>query len=308
MQTFDTLDVVRTMTGMVAKLMVLLTFALTLPALGQTTGPAADSVRVTTFNVRNSNSKDGPDAWTERRAFFLDTLQGADADLIGLQEVLQVQAEEIRTRLSSYEFIGVARNDGKQAGEYSPILFRRDRFERRDWGTIWLSPTPDAVGSKGWDAALPRIATWLKLADKQNGNRELLVMNTHFDHKGKEARVESAKLLRKTAADLGKGLPVIIMGDFNVTEDDPPYATLVRPEDNGPPKLADAYREVHPQRSKDESSFNGFKGTRHGSRIDWILHTPEFKAVDASIDYANKDGRYPSDHYPVHVELRWVTK
>jgi endonuclease/exonuclease/phosphatase family metal-dependent hydrolase len=288
--------------------MIVLTFALALPAPAQSTRPAPDSLRVTTFNIRNSNSKDGPDAWPQRRAFFLETLQAADADLIGLQEVLQIQADAIREKLSDYEFVGVARNDGKQAGEYSPILFRRDQFERRDWGTIWLSQTPDVIGSKGWDAALPRIATWLKLADKQNGNRELLVMNTHFDHKGKEARVESAKLLRKTAADLGKGLPVIIMGDFNVTEDDPPYATLVKPEDDAPPKLADAYREVHPQRSKDEASYNGFKGTRRGSRIDWVLHTRQFKAVDASIDYVNKDGRYPSDHYPVHVELRWVTK
>jgi endonuclease/exonuclease/phosphatase family metal-dependent hydrolase len=133
-------------------------------------------------------------------------------------------------------------------------------------------------------------------------------MNTHFDHKGKDS---ARRISQAPGQDRGRsrqGLPVIITGDFNVTEDDPPYATLVKPEDNGPPKLADAYREVHPQRSKDESSFNGFKGNRRGSRIDWSCTRRSSRRSTRRSTTRTRTGRYPSDHYPVHVELRWATK
>src|SRR5688500_1736712 len=151
-------------------LIAAMTFALALPAAAQTR-PAEKPLRVTCFNIRYLNEKDGPNHWNLRRDVFFDALARGEPDLIGLQEVVHAQAEEIRAKLSAYEFVGVGRNDGKQAGEYSPILFKRDRFEKRDAGTIWLSQTPDAVGSKGWDAGLPRIATWVRLADKANGGR-----------------------------------------------------------------------------------------------------------------------------------------
>ena len=263
---------------------------------------------MTSFNIRNSDAKDGLNDWDHRQELFFHTLGEEHPDLIGLQEVTHKQAQNIREKLADYEFVGVGRNDGKEKGEYAPILFKRDRFERRDWGTIWLSPTPDAIGSKGWDADLPRIATWAKLIDKQNGGREFLYVNTHFDHVGKVARLESAKLLRRKVAELAPSIPVLITGDFNATEDAPPYAALVKPDPDAPPKLIDAFRATHVTRSPDEASFNGFKGTRTGSRIDWILHTPDWTTVSASIDYASKDGRYPSDQYPVHAELRWSAK
>lgn len=281
------------------------TLALALPAGGQTTQPADDALRVLCFNIRYLNERDGPDRWAARRDVFFDALTAGEPDLIGLQEVVHAQAEEIRAKLKGYEFVGVGRTDGKQAGEYAPILFKRDRFQKLDEGRLWLSETPQTIGSKGWDADLPRLATWVKLADKKNGNRSFLFVNTHFDHLGRTARVESAKLLRRELLTRSPQTPAILTGDFNATEDDAPYAALVKPQGDAAPKLIDAYRSAHPLRSPDEATFGGFKGLRTGSRIDWILHTPHWQTISAEIDRMTRDGRYPSDHYPVRVELKW---
>ena len=286
----------------------LMTLALPRAAGAQTTqpAPAGDALRVTCFNIRLLTPKDGPNQWEARRDIFFEALTKGEPDLIGLQEVVHVQAEEIRAKLSGYEFVGVGRDDGKQKGEYAPVMFKRERFDKLDEGHVWLSETPDVPGSKGWDAKLPRIASWAKLKDKRAGGRTLLFMNAHFDHLGKVARLESAKLLHRKATEIAAGLPVVITGDFNTTEDDEPYRALVNPFRNDPLKLIDAYRAVHPKRSPDEASFGGFKGIRTGSRIDWILHTQDFKPLSAEIDTMNKDGRYPSDHYPVRAELKWA--
>ncbi|HEV2293055.1 MAG TPA: endonuclease/exonuclease/phosphatase family protein [Tepidisphaeraceae bacterium] len=290
-------------------LLVMMLSAFAFPAGAQTTKPAesdAGVLRVLCFNIRYLNEKDGPDRWSARRDIFFEALTAGDPDLIGLQEVVHAQAEEIRANLSAYDFVGVGRDDGKHKGEYSPILFKRDRFEKLDEGHVWLSETPDVVGSKGWDANLPRLATWVKLADRRQGNRVFVFLNTHFDHLGHVARVESAKLLRDKLAELAPSLPVIITGDFNTTEDAEPYRTLVNPAGDDSLKLIDAYRAAHPRRSPDEATFGGFRGIRTGSRIDWILHTPHWQTRSAEIDRMNKAGRYPSDHYPVRAELKWI--
>ena len=292
-------------------LLAVMALSITRPADAQTTQPAsggADTLRVTCFNIRLLTPKDGPNHWEARRDIFFEALTKGDPDLIGLQEVVHAQAEEIRAKLTAHDFVGVGRDDGKQKGEYAPVMYKRDRFEKLDEGHIWLSETPDVPGSKGWDAKLPRIASWAKLKDKRAGDRTLLFMNAHFDHLGKVARLESAKLLHRRATEIAAGLPVVITGDFNTTEDDEPYRAFVNPARNDGLKLIDAYRAVHPKRSPEEASFGGFKGIRTGSRIDWILHTRDFEPLSAEIDTMNKDGRYPSDHYPVRGELKWVGK
>src|SRR5689334_17232321 len=134
------------------------------------TAAAAEPVRVMSFNIRNSRAKDGENAWDyKRKVLFVATIRAYDPDLLGMQEVLLDQAEYLKKELSEYGFAGVGRDDGKEAGEFSPVMFRKARFELVDWGTYWLSETPEKVGSKGWDAALPRIMTWAKLKDKTTG-------------------------------------------------------------------------------------------------------------------------------------------
>jgi endonuclease/exonuclease/phosphatase family metal-dependent hydrolase len=262
---------------------------------------AAGSVRVMSFNIRNSNAKDGENGWEKRKEFLIATISAYDPDLLGTQEVLPIQADYLQEKLPGYGFAGAGRDDGKRGGEFSPVMFKKKRFEQLASGQYWLSETPEKVGSKGWDAALPRIMTWVKLKDLTTG-RPLMYFNTHWDHKGVKARVESGKLMRRLIEQKRDGLPVIVTGDFNSAETSEQYRSLTAGDGNGV-RLIDAYRTVHPEVSPEEATFNGFKGTRTGRRIDWILHSPEWVARGAAIDYAQKDGRYPSDHYPVTAEI-----
>src|SRR5437764_4836016 len=176
-------------------LLTLLTFAATAAAALEdkpavpTTAPAI--LRVMSFNVRYGTAPDGPDHWDKRKPLFFATIRAYGPDLLGMQEVIAAQADELQQELSGYGFIGTGRDDGKRRGEYSPLMFRKDRFELIESGQYWLSETPEQVASKGWDAALPRIVTWAKLKDRASG-RPLLWINTHWDHVGNKARVESA--------------------------------------------------------------------------------------------------------------------
>jgi len=267
-----------------------------------TAAQAADPVRVMSFNIRYGTANDGEDRWEKRRDFLVETIKKYDPDLLGMQEVLAEQADFLQQQLPDYGFAGGGRDDGKRKGEFSPVMFKKNRFELLAHGMWWLSPTPEKVGSKGWDAALPRIVTWARLKDRKSG-ATLLWFNTHWDHVGNTARVESGKLMRKLIEDNGgPDGPAIVTGDFNSTEETPQYRSLTVGDGTGL-KLIDAYREVHPQVEENEASFNGFKGTKKGLRIDWILHSPQWVATGASIDRADRNGHTPSDHYPVTAEL-----
>ena len=257
-------------------------------------------VKVMTFNIRYATAGDGENAWAHRRAFVLETIRTCDPDLLGGQEVLAAPAKFLRDGLPQYGFHGVGRDDGKAAGEFAPVLWRKSRFERVEAGHFWLSLEPDVPGSRGWDAACVRMVSWVKLVDREAGGRRFLFVNTHFDHRGAQARLGSARLLHARLRGLAEGLPVVLTGDFNCTEDDPPYQLLV--EDPG--ELVDAYRAAHPHRTPWERTGAGWGGERKGSRIDWILHSSTWKTLSARIDVTHDDERYPSDHFPVVAVLR----
>lgn len=257
------------------------------------------------FNVRTSTAFDGQNGWGHRKELFFRTVKAFNPDLVGFQEVRPDQHDDIEARLKGYGLAGVARDDGKRKGEWSLIAFRKERFELLDSGTFWLSDKPDVPGSIGWDAKLTRICSWARLKDKVNG-KEFVFANTHYDHIGHLARENSSRLIMKKLPELSHGNPIIMTGDFNTREDDPPYRTIMHPTEPGMAHFVDSYREVHPHRSPEESSFNGFKGTMRGSRIDFILHTPELHAISATIDRTKSaEGKFPSDHYPVTAVLRW---
>jgi endonuclease/exonuclease/phosphatase family metal-dependent hydrolase len=257
------------------------------------------------FNIRFGTAKDGEDAWDKRKHLLRDTIRAYDPALLGAQEVLAMQADFLREQLPAYGFVGSGRDDGKRGGEYSPIMYRRDRFDLLDSGQIWLSETPE-VASKGWDAALPRILTWASLKEKPSGTTVVL-FNTHWDHVGKRARVESARLMRRCIDEKRRGHPVLVCGDFNSVEISDEYRTLTGGDGAGV-RLSDCYRDAHPDRAADEASFHDFKGTRQGMRIDWILRSPEWKTLAASIDHTERDGRYPSDHFPVIAEIQLIAR
>lgn len=276
-----------------------------LPAATANLGRGTDrgTFRVMSFNVRNSNSQDGENAWPKRIELFFDTVKQFDADLIGFQEVLARQHDEIKDRLTGYGFSGVARDDGQRKGEWSLVAYRQERFTAVGQGDFWLSETPKVVGSKSWDAALTRLCSWVRLQEKATG-QELVFANTHFDHKGVVARQEASRVLSRELSEIAKGVPAILVGDFNINEDNPAYAVLVRPTTPGAITWTDAYRTVHPARGAEEASFHGFKGGSAGSRIDFIFHTPHFQATASQIDRTSRDGRFPSDHYAVTAILQ----
>ncbi len=263
----------------------------------------AAPIRVMSFNIRYGTAADGANHWDQRHDLVVEAIRDFDPDLLGTQEVLAFQAEFLREQLPEYDFVGVGRDDGKLGGEMAAIFFRRDRFEKIDEGHFWLSETPDVPGSVSWDSSLTRMASWVRLRDLRPGDaddaREIVFVNTHFDHRGEQARLESARLIRTVALELATGSPLVITGDFNapaLPESGQPIAALLG---TGVNRLFDTYRVVHPEPSPDEGTFGAFTGERDGPRIDWIIVSREFAVRQAEINHMQRNGRYPSDHFPV---------
>jgi endonuclease/exonuclease/phosphatase family metal-dependent hydrolase len=268
--------------------------------------PAAGDVKVMSFNVRYGTAKDGDNHWDKRKGFLLGTVKAFDPDLLGTQETVNFQRDFLAEKLKGYGVFAAGRDDGKEKGEMMAVYWRKDRFEKTDGGHFWLSEKPSEPGSKSWDSSLPRMATWVKLKDKQKPDaKPILFVNTHFDHIGKEARLQSAKLMREQIATLGKGCSVIVTGDFNSGEGSEPYKALFDKFGKDESPVVDTYRVAHPKRAPDEGTASGFRaGANKGNRIDWIGASRDWKVVAAAIDRTAKDGRTPSDHFPVTALLR----
>ena len=262
----------------------------------------AQSITVMSWNIRYNNPGDGVNAWPHRKDWVAEIISGNKVDIAGFQEVLAGQFEDLKQRLPDMEAYGVGRDDGKVAGEFSPVFFRRDRFELIEKSTFWLSPTPDETGSKGWDAALPRIASWLKLKDRQSGS-VFYVVNTHFDHKGSQARTESAALIVRRLQDQFSGHPVVLTGDFNTTPGTPPYQTLIDADSAGLGMLNDTFQHSIFEPEGPNSTWNGFQAIVPGQRIDFIFTSDSVKVQNLRILTDQRDGRFPSDHLPVVSEL-----
>lgn len=271
-----------------------------------TIGQAAD-VRVMSFNIRYGTANDGDNHWEKRKRFLIETIKAFDPDLLGTQETLGFQRDYLAENLQGYDVFGVGREDGREKGEMAALYFKRSRFQKIDGGHFWLSQTPDQPGSKSWDSALPRMVTWVKLHDRRRTDaKPILFFNTHFDHRGVEARKESARLLRRRVAELGKSCSVIVTGDFNTGEGSEPYRQLFGPDNGERSPLGDTYRIAYPGRATNEGTFTGFKvDATSGSRIDWIGVSRDWKIIKATIDRTTREGRTPSDHFPVTAVLRF---
>ncbi len=258
------------------------------------------------FNIRYGTASDGENSWEHRKELLLDTIAAYWPDLLGTQECLAFQADWLRERLPGYGFVGAGRDDGERGGEMCAVFFREDRFEKLAEGHFWLSETPGVTGSRSWDAALSRMATWVKLRAAADSTGALYLFNTHFDHQGVKARHESGRLLMRKVEEIAGASPAIVTGDFNAPADlaaAGPYRALVGDE-AGPIPLADSWRAVHPGLADDEGTFSAFTGRRDGPRIDWILVSPRIEVLAAGIDRTQSGGRYPSDHFPVTATLR----
>lgn len=278
-------------------IVILLAALLTLPAAAK---ERADHYSAMTYNIRLDLASDGDNGWPHRRSAVTGLIAYYAPDLVGMQEVLLSQKQAIEADLPGYHFVGEARDDGKEKGEFSPLGFRRDRFALRASSTFWLSPSPDAP-SKGWDAALPRVASWARLHDKA-AKRNLLVVNTHFDHIGQVARIESARQIRRWIADHRKANEtVVLMGDFNAPADSPPYAAIV---ESGAGALRDTLAISRTPHFGPLGTFTGFQIERNDAKpIDHIFVGDSVVVLRHATLTQQTSGRLPSDHYPVLADL-----
>lgn len=263
---------------------------------------------VMTYNIRYLNQRDGDDVWGNRKQAVIETIR--NADVIGLQEVVAQQLDDIRSGTPNYDWYGVGRDDGELHGEATPIGWRKSRFELLAKGTFWLSSTPSKVGSKGWDAALPRIASWVRLRDSKS-NSAFVFLNTHFDHRGKEARAQSAALIRKQSLELANGLPFIMTGDLNARQGTRPLDNLLsNPKgDSGASEsgwtLFNARDRTEAKDPGPNSTWNGFKKIEPGQRIDFVLVGPGVDVLRfETLNPKTEAGRFASDHMPLLAKVQ----
>jgi endonuclease/exonuclease/phosphatase family metal-dependent hydrolase len=261
-----------------------------------------NGLQVVTFNLRVDTRVDGENRWDVRKDFAAAVVREMSPDILGTQEAMPQQARYLEEQLGGHARFGAGRHDGVN-GEANALFLRKERFEPHDSGDFWLSETPGVPGSMGWDAAYSRLATWVVATDLAAGRR-MLIVNTHLDNKGEVARLEGVRMLKRWIIERAVGMPVVLMGDFNCTENDPPVREMLRAE--GGLGFVDAYRAVHPEVHAEELTLNKFQGLTVGLRIDFIFHTRELAARSAGIIRTAREGRYPSDHYPVSVGLEWL--
>jgi endonuclease/exonuclease/phosphatase family metal-dependent hydrolase len=257
-------------------------------------------LRVMTFNIRYDEPRDKENAWPNRKELVASMIRFHNADLVGLQEALLRQINELEKLLPEYGWVGVGRDDGKTGGEYSAILYRKSRFALLASSTFWLSETPD-VPSKGWDAAYPRVVTWAKLRDTST-KKIFFLFNTHFDHRGEQAREQSARLLLQRIDRIGGRLPVITTGDFNFKESAVGYQILTGKNDSQS-QLKDARYLSEYGHHGPTSTFNEFKALIPEMKIDYVFVKGGIRVHQHGALSDTWNGRFPSDHLPVLAEI-----
>jgi len=277
-------------------LILLCNMSISLPLFAQN----SPRINAMTFNIRYDNPDDGEQNWHKRKENVIRMINFYDLDIIGMQEVLVSQLNYMKDNLPEYNAVGVGREDGMEKGEFTPVFYRKSRFRELDHGTFWLSETPDKV-SKGWDAALERIATWVKLKDSTTG-KEFLFMNTHFDHRGNKARVESAWLLKKKIAALADGQQVILTGDFNLVPESEGIQTLI--QQDGKNTLVNSSSVAEITYGPNWTS-PGFDNRPYDQRkiIDYIFLNKINKVNRYAVISEKLNDLQLSDHCPVFVQV-----
>ena len=276
---------------------LLVLFFLTLASQSKAQAP----LNVMTFNIRYDNPKDSLNAWPYRKDKAASQILFHEAHTVGLQEALYGQITDLLERLPKYKFVGVGRDDGKQKGEFSAILYDTTRLQLLQTETFWLSEQPTVAGSKSWDAAITRIVTWAKFRDRVT-KKTFFHFNTHFDHIGKIARRESAKLLLQKVHDIAGTSTIIVTGDFNATPQDEPIQVIT--DVNNPLHLTDTKPLSQLPHYGPTGTFSGFGPSEMTNEpIDYIFIRKGIKVLQHATLSQNWAGRYSSDHYPVFARL-----
>ncbi len=264
-------------------------------------------LRLASFNIRREVGDDpGWRAWPERIDRVVSAIRTLHPDILGVQEAMHLQAADLRASLPDYDFHGIGREDGARSGEYAAIFWQHERFEPGDRGTFWLSDFPEQPGSKTWGNSITRIATWIHLTDRGTG-RDVLVVNTHWDHRDQPSRVRASQLIAERIDALVRpGEKVVLLGDMNATEGNPAVDYLAgRGESPWKNALTDPYTVLHPQ-VRDRRTLHFWSARRDGwAKVDHILVSKGAEFLDAGILRADEREQQPSDHYPVWAHVRF---
>ncbi len=261
--------------------------------------------RVMTYNIRYAGDvkSAGVNAWEYRKDPVAKTIRFNKPDILGVQEALKIQLDDFKNLLPGYIQIGVARDDGREAGEYSALLINKSKFKVLESSTFWLSATPDKP-SMGWDAACMRIVTWAKLKDVKT-KKIIYAFNTHFDHMGTEARKNSAILLKKKVKEIAGNNQFVVTGDFNCKSDSEPYKILTDKEML--PQLFDSEFLSENGNYGMDVSFNNFTDELEaGNKIDFIFVSSKLKVWQHAVLGEKMNSRYPSDHMPVVADIYFL--
>ncbi len=257
--------------------------------------------RVLTYNIRLDTTADGVNQWGKRKQRVADLLRKEAPSVFGVQEALYNQMTDLQALMPDYAWYRAGRDDGKTKGEFSAIFYQKKYLVAQDSGTFWLSETPTVPGSKSWDAAITRVCSWVKLGVKDRNSQSFFVFNTHFDHIGEKARLESMKLISQKVKEIAGSTPYVLMGDFNCEPNSSPYAVA---QDKTLWNLTDAWAADPTNAKEKPCTFTGFKVEgAECRRIDYIFLSPAFKAKNCRIIAANDGTYYPSDHLPVVADL-----
>ena len=268
--------------------------------------PQTDSIELMTFNIRMGIADDGENHWDKRHELVFDVFRYHSPDIVGVQEAFQFQLEEILNNVDGYAKTGVGRKDGDSLGEYSAILYKKDRLRLLSSDTFWFSDTPQEPGSTSWGNTIPRICTWAHFFD-DSLKRSFYVYNLHLDHQSQPSREKSVEFLLQRVRERETKDPVVLMGDFNAGETNPaiqPIKEFKQIAENDTVEFRDSYRVIHPN-AQEVGTFNAFEGKTSGEKIDHIFVSSDFFVLNAGILHDNENGRYPSDHFPVVTTVQF---
>lgn len=275
-------------------LLIALAAVILLPFDGQAKKNKSAELKVMSYNIRMGIAKDGTNSWEFRCPATIEMLKDQQPDIFGVQEAFEYQIKFIEEYCRNYKSVGVGRDDGKKKGEYMSIFWNKKRVKLIKWGTFWLSETPDKP-SKGWDAHCMRTATWALMKDKKTG-RKFYYVNTHLDHKGKEAQKNGLKLIVDRIESINpQGYPMVLTGDFNIKPDNKALTDLDARMQSA--RKVAAVTDSH-------NTFNGWSVKPTDMVIDYIYISgfsacPEYQTVTKK--YA--DRTFVSDHYPIFARL-----
>lgn len=253
------------------------------------------TINLISYNIRMNTESDGVNAWPLRKDKVIGLLNFHKPDLFGIQEGLPEQVADLAAGLPDFENVGVGRDDGKSEGEHMSIFYRKSRFQKIDWGTFWLNEATDKPGF-GWDAVCNRTCTWIKLKDLET-KKTFYCFNTHFDHRGRIARVEAAKLILKFMKEINlENLPVVLTGDFNSVKENEPIQILLT-------ELKDTRSICASAPYGPEGSSGGFEVKPHTRIIDYIFANDKVVVLRHGILTDSNGLYYHSDHLPVLAEI-----